>query len=269
MSDVLDRDLRDRVLARLGLAAAPAATLAGLNEAYRAWCHGVPFDNVRKRIALARGTSGPLPGGHARDFFEAWLSHGTGGTCWPSSQGLFALLASLGFDARRATASMRDMGVPNHATVFVRIDGEDWVADTAMLTNTVFRLRRGESYRVETPPRPLRIEAVEDRWRIWLEFDGRPEPFPCRILEDPVEHALYLERYEISRELSPFNTALYAQRNTRSGRVAFLGSTRIETRLDGSRTAEPLAPEPLRAALTQDIGLSKAILDDLDDATTP
>jgi hypothetical protein len=127
----------------------------------------------------------------------------------------------------------------------------------------VFRLQRGESYRVATPPRPLRIEAVEERWRVWIEFDGRPEPFPCRILDDPVEHALYLERYEVSRERSPFNTALYAQRNRSEGRVAFLGSTRIETRLDGSKSAETLAPEALRASLVRDLGFSKAILDEL------
>jgi arylamine N-acetyltransferase len=256
----LDGALRDRVLERLGLRAPPEPTLDGLNALYRAWCHGVPFDNARKRLAMAHGEPGPLPGGDGDDFFRAWLEHGAGGTCWPSSNGLYELVASCGFAARRASASMRDGGDPNHGTVLVRIDGQDYMADTAMLTNQVFPLRRGESYAAGTPLMPVRIEAVEDSWRIWISFDGRPEPFACRMLEDPVGHPFYLERYEISRRLSPFNNALYARRNVKDGRVTVAGATRFTTRADGSSEQAELAPGDLAETLVDQIGLSPGIV---------
>src|SRR5512144_629704 len=116
-SSGLEGALRDRVLARLGFTAPPSADLDGLHAIYRAWCVGVPFDNVRKMIALRADRSPILPGGHAGPFFEDWLATGTGGTCWPTSNALFELLRSLGFDACRAAGAMRDLGIVNHATV--------------------------------------------------------------------------------------------------------------------------------------------------------
>jgi N-hydroxyarylamine O-acetyltransferase len=67
---------------KLGLSAHPAPTFGGLQTLYAAWCRKVPFDNVRKLIHLRRQDSSPLPGNNVGDFFEAWLRHGTGGTCW-------------------------------------------------------------------------------------------------------------------------------------------------------------------------------------------
>jgi N-hydroxyarylamine O-acetyltransferase len=119
-----------QVLERLGLGEAPPPSLEGLNRLYRAWCRSVPFDNVRKRIALETNEPAPLPGAHAEDFLGAWLRHGTGGTCWPSSNGLFAVVRACGFDARRISASMWDQGEPNHGSVLVRIEGEDYVTDS-------------------------------------------------------------------------------------------------------------------------------------------
>src|SRR5690242_18524933 len=54
-------ELRERVLARLGLQQNPATTLAGLREVYAAWCANVPFDNVRKLIHVRSENKGPLP----------------------------------------------------------------------------------------------------------------------------------------------------------------------------------------------------------------
>jgi hypothetical protein len=73
-------------------------------------------------------------GNPAEDFFTAWLEHGTGGTCWPSSNALFALLEALGFEARRVAGSMYDLGVRNHGSVKVRLGGRDWLFDSSMLT---------------------------------------------------------------------------------------------------------------------------------------
>src|SRR5438477_9902750 len=104
----LPMSLVERVLERFGIRSAPAPDHVGLHTIYAAWCTHVPFDNVRKMIALRTDDTGPLPGGDAEDFLATWLAHGTGGTCWPSSNALFALVDALGFDARRVTGSMGD-----------------------------------------------------------------------------------------------------------------------------------------------------------------
>jgi hypothetical protein len=78
---------------------------------------------------------------------------------------------------------------------------------------------------------------------------------PCRLLEDPVDHAFYLERYEISREMSPFNVALYARRNVEGGLVSFLGRTRFVKSASGIGARE-LGDEELERALREELGLS-------------
>src|SRR5881628_2632800 len=95
-SHSLPLDLLDRILERFGLGAPPDRTVGGLRQLYAAWCLAVPFDNVRKMIALRVASHHPLPGGDPREFFESWLSDGCGGTCWPTSNALFALVSSLG-----------------------------------------------------------------------------------------------------------------------------------------------------------------------------
>src|SRR5262245_66212075 len=105
-SEALSIDLLERVLTQLGLSDRPAPRLHGLQTLYAAWCRKVPFDNVRKLIHLHNHYPGPLPGDDVVDFFEAWLRHGTGGTCWAGNGALQVLLASLGFAAFRGLATM-------------------------------------------------------------------------------------------------------------------------------------------------------------------
>lgn len=265
MSDPVKPETVERVLERLGLRAPPEPSLDGLNVLYRAWGLAVPFDNVRKRIALCRGDTGPLPGVHAQDFFENFLRHGTSGTCWPSSNGLFALLDACGFEARRIAASMRDMGIPNHGSVVVRIEGTDYLADSSMLPPAVFPVRPGEALEIEDPVRPIRVEPVEDTLRIWFQLSFGDTFLACRILEDPVDHPFYLERYEITRSLdqSPFNTALYAQRGFPGGRVlTYLGTSRFWKNAEGVEKTE-LSADELAQSLVAELGLSEEIVEEL------
>ena len=255
----IDGSLRDRVLERLGFSSPPPVTRAGLDRVYGEWCRRVPFDNVQKRIALASEDAAPLPGGRAADFFERWLEHGTGGTCWPSSNALFALLEACGFEARRITAAMKDRPEENHGSVFVQLDGDDWLADTAMLSDRVFALRKGESGEVGPELARIRVEAIEDSWRLWVPFPPRPEPLACRLLADRVDHAHYLQRYEATRRQSPFNHSLYASRNREGARLVWLGSLRVEKTARGLEQ-EPLEPDALADSLVSELGLSEAIV---------
>ena len=93
------------MLAKLGVAR-PAPDRDGLAAVYGAWCRRVPFDNVRKMIHVRAEDPGPLPGDDPTEFFESWLAHGAGGTCWAGNGALFALLQALGFSASRGVATM-------------------------------------------------------------------------------------------------------------------------------------------------------------------
>jgi len=252
--------LRDRVLARLGLRAAPPRDLDGLRALYRAWCYAVPFDNVRKMIALRSGDGCPLPGRFAADFFEAWLAHGAGGTCWPSSNALFALVRACGFEARRVAGSMGDNGTVNHASVKARVEGGDWLVDSSLLTIEPLPLGPRVFVR-DDPVVPAEIEPLDGTHVLWSHTPSYESYLPCRLLVDPADHAFYLDGYERSRERSPFNQRLYVRRNRPGELLMLVGRTRL------SRTARGLASRDLTrdelvAALRDEIGLGAALLDD-------
>src|SRR2546423_743257 len=192
----------EAVLQRLGFSDAPKADLDGLNVLYDAWCRNVPFDNVVKRIHLASGSSAPFPNGEPEAFFASYLRHGTGGTCWPSSGGLHALLEALRFDARRASGAMRDDlsgPIHTHGTVLVRLEGEDYWVDSSMLTRRVFAIRPGAESKLDDPLHAVRVEPVDDSWRVWWTHPFLPEMLGCLLLDDDVTAEQYLARYEWSR----------------------------------------------------------------------
>src|SRR3954471_6964180 len=110
MATEISPELRDQILARFGLPRTPPADLEGLRAVYDAWCLSVPFDNLAKLIALRTTPDKQLPGMDATEFFERWLEHGVGGTCWSTSIALYELLLALEFDVRLVAGSMRDTG---------------------------------------------------------------------------------------------------------------------------------------------------------------
>jgi N-hydroxyarylamine O-acetyltransferase len=255
--------LLERTFTRLGLSAKPKPDLAGLEALYAAWCRHVPFDNLRKRIALASGTSDPLPGGSPDDFLAAWLAHGTGGTCWPSSNGLHALVAACGFDVRRISASMFDRNDHNHGSLVVRLDGREWLVDSSIECGFLIPLERNSSRTLGDAIHPIRIEPSEPGLLLHWGRAGATDTMPCRLMQDPVDEAFYLERYEISRGYSVFNTALYARRNFPDKLVSFVGRTRFEKTLAGV-TLRELADAELREALVGEMGYSAAIVAELE-----
>lgn len=250
----------ERVLERLGFARRPDPDLPGLQALYLAWCRNVPFDNVRKRIAMAESATAPLPGGRPDDFLSAWLEHGTGGTCWPSSNGLHALVSACGFDVRRASASMFDRNDHNHGTLIVRLDGAEWIVDSSIQCEAPIPYARGIETRLDNPIHPIRVEPAEGGAIVhWGRAQAAFDTMPCRLMQDPVDEGFYLERYEISRGYSVFNTALYARRNFPGKLVSFVGRTRHEKTAAGV-TSRELTPQELGQALVEELGLSEAIV---------
>lgn len=204
-------DLVERALARLGFASKPAADHAGLAALYRAWCRNIPFDNVRKRIALAKNAAEPLPGGGQADFLGAWLEHGTGGTCWPSSNGLCALVIACGFDVRRISASMFDLDDHNHGSLIVRLEGREFLVDSSIENEVPIPLERGVAHTLGDAIHPIRVEPIGDGFRIHWGKVQSVDSMPCRLMRDPVDEDFYLARYEISRLFRVQHRALRAQ----------------------------------------------------------
>lgn len=219
--------LVQRVLARLGIPA-PRPDADGLGALYLAWCREVPWDNVQKRIAIAEGRP-VLAGAEPVEFFENFLRDGTGGTCWPSSGALHALLTALGFDARRVIGDMqmRTSGKsPTHGAEIVRVDGAEWLVDSSMLNERPFELRRSEVTAIADGLHPMRAEPNADgMWLVTWQSYGRDEPITCWIYEDDATHQRFLERYEASR-VKGFSYGLTFRKNRPDGVLAFGRSTR-------------------------------------------
>ena len=246
--------LLERVLARLGLADVPSRDLGGLRALYAAWCRHVPFDNIRKMTALRRTHRIPLPGMVADDFFTHWLAHGTGGTCWTSSNALYELFAAAGFPARRRLGAMRDAGITNHGTVTVLLEGQTWLVDSSMLTNEPLLLGRSV-WKNDDPVWPTEVEPSGSTHVIWTHTPPMEDYLPCRLLDEATEAAACARYYENSRERSPFNQRLYARRNLPGELIVIAGATRFARTRHGTERRE-LSPEQLCEALQRDIGVS-------------
>jgi N-hydroxyarylamine O-acetyltransferase len=252
----LDAVLLGRVTNRLGIPDTVPVSREGLELVYGAWSRTVPFDNIRKMISLRAGDQ-CLIGHDANEFLGNFLDHGSSGTCWPSSNALFALLTSLGFDARRVAGAMFNMPEINHGSVKVRLEEVDWLADSSMLSGVPLPLT--ETVFVSTAAVGVEVEPVGDSHFIWTDFPPLPEFVPCSLRLDPVDAAFYAERYETSRETSPFNERLYLRKVTSEGLVVFLGHTRFLRTVNGLEIQE-LSREGLCAALHQDAGISEALI---------
>ena len=257
---LLDPELLARIQQRLGVPNHVTPDLAGLRQVYAAWCTHIPFDNIRKMISLHAGAA-KLAGLDAADFFENWLAHGYGGTCWPSSNALYVLLRSLGFDARRVAGAMFDMPDINHGTIKVRIDGRDWMADTSMLTYEPLELTDKVVIR-NGPANAVEAEPDNGSYVIWADFPPLPEFIPCRLHRDPVDDEFYLERYEVySRTQSPFNEKIYIRSGGPDGVSVLFGNGRFTRLADGGLDYREFDRDSLCTYLVEEARISQNLVD--------
>jgi N-hydroxyarylamine O-acetyltransferase len=257
---MLKEQLTERVSQKLGLSARPKTDLAGLREVYGAWCRTMNFDNLAKVVALRTNPQNhPLPGIDGTEFFERWLAHGVGGTCWTSSNALFELVDSLGFDARRVAGSMRDTGIVSHGSVKVKIDGSDWLLDSSMLTGIPLPLTK-EVFVSDDPVFQAEVEPVDGTYIIWADLPPNATYLPCRLLVDPATHDFYVERWEASRGRSPFNQRLYARRNADGAMLVLNATTRLRKTAAGVESTE-LNASQICESLRNEFGVSGDYID--------
>jgi len=250
----------DAVLARLAVER-PAPDLAGLRSVYASWCRSVPFDNTLKLIRMAEALPGPLPGSTADSFFDEWLAHGTGGTCWAGNGALHDFLAALGFVVERALATMLpipDLPGPNHGSVVVTIDGSRYIADASILS--------GEPIRILEPGRedataPLpRLAWLDDKpavvWRMLMAPDG----FPCRVDRIGASWDEWDALHQCTSGWSPFNYELNVRLQRGSESVGVAAGRRFVFQEDGSLDSFPLERVERTRFLIEDIGISESVV---------
>ena len=260
---VLSEDLLDRVVERLGLARRPDPDLDGLAAVYAAWAREVPFDNLRKLIHLANGDPGPLPGGDARDFFTAWLSWGTGGTCWAANGALCVLLRSLGFDARRGVGTMMvapDLP-PNHGTVVATIDDRRYLVDASILFAAPLPLDPERETTVDHPAWGVRCAQRDARWHVRWRPLHIPDGLDCRIDALQASAAEFAEYHERTRGWSPFNFEANARRNRGASVVGIAFGARVAIDDRGEVSRAPLTPEERRRVLVEEVGIAPELVD--------
>ncbi len=258
------------VLTRLGLTAPPAATHAGLGEVYGAWCRHVPFDNVRKLIAVRAGSFAPLPGDDPAEFFQAWLEHGVGGTCWAGNGALCALLQSLGFDAQRGVGTMMVAPnlPPNHGTVVVTLPEGRFLVDASILHVEPLPIVEGRESTIEHPAWGVTGHWLGDKYAVRWRGPMRPDPFDCRIDEWPVDAERFRSQHEATRAWSPFNFELTFTLVRGDARVGAAQGQAVRIAADGTVTAEPLVDR--MGYLVDELGISEALAREIPaDVPTP
>ena len=259
---VLAPALVEKVLSKLGLKDRPALDLAGLNTLYAAICGSIPFDNVQKRIWFASDRKKRATGGDPAEFFENWVRHGTGGTCWPSAGGMYALARALGFRARRIAGSVIISNYPagaNHGSVLVNLDGVEYIFDLPLGGFKVVPLAPGRRASAGTGIHDVQVIPLEGgafEVTFHLGWAGVPLPFRTEPEHDPVDHAFFLARYDNANRVGFFNDTLLISRRFADSIVTIGRGNKIVVSSDGSSTKTELTPAQRDEALVQELGLS-------------
>jgi N-hydroxyarylamine O-acetyltransferase len=271
-TEELSIDLLERVLMRLGLSDRPALTFDGLQMLYAAWCRKVPFDNVRKLIHIHNHDPGPLPGDDATDFFEAWLTYGTGATCWAGNGALYTLLVSLGFHASRGMGTMLVAPhiPPNHGTVLVAYDEARYVVDASMLHSEPLRLDTDKPTGVTHPAWGVQCSTREGYWYIRWHPAHMLDGLDCRLDHLHVTRETFQERHEQTRPWSPFNYELYARLIRGEAVVSTTGGQRVELNGTGGVVRRQLEGDDRIRLLVDELGMQEEIVQQLPlDTPTP
>lgn len=266
---VLSRDLVESVLTRLALRQQPTLDIAGLNLLFGAFSGHVPFDNVQKRIWFAGPQTKPLPGCDPSEFFNNFLKHGTGGTCWPINGGLYALLRAVGFEARRIVGSVVVNGYPqgaNHGSVVVTLDSTRYLVDGWMASFSVLPLIPGQSTSTGDGIHDIQAVPMGNGFEItsYPGFDREhPLPFRTEPEYDPVDHSFFLTRADRTRTVGFFNDTLFICRHFPDSILTLGRKNMIRVSADETLTKREVEGAERRRALIEEFGLSEEIVEAL------
>lgn len=264
--------LLERILERLQIPHLSEISPETLKIVYGQWCHKVPFDNVQKLIHVRHQKPGPLPGTYPVEYFESWLTHGTGGTCWAGSTALHALLTALGFQAERGLGTMLiapDIP-PNHGTVRVRFGDEFFLVDSSILHKEPFPLKPNLTTQVNHPAWGGTCNWRNDRWQLHWRPLHMTDGFECRFEGFGFEADEFVRRYEQTRVWSPFNYQLYSRINRGNEVIGTAFGNSVALKANGLVVARQVGDQERIRILIEDFGMSEEIVSQLPaDVATP
>ena len=215
---------------------------------------------------------GPLPGDDPAEFLAAWLTYGTGGTCWAGNGALCTVLVSLGFAAARGLSTMLSSphAPPNHGTVLVTCEETCYVVDASILHSAPLPLHASAPTGVAHPAWGVHCRKHEGtwyiRWRPLHMLDG----MDCRLEHLQVPRDAFRERHEHTRAWSPFNYELYARAIRGEAVVGVARGQRVELASTGGVGHTPLAGDDRLRVLVDELGMHEEIVQQLPlDTPTP
>ncbi len=261
---VLSPDLLERVLAKLGLSDHPPPDRDGLNALFAAFCgKAAAVDNILKRIWLTGNRTTPLTGGYPTEYFENWLAHGAGGTCYPTNGAVYALLSSLGFDARRIAGCivMDEYPGTNHGSVVVSLDAVDYLVDGNFGAFEALPLVPGRGTSTRQGLHQIKAVPVEDGFEvIWYTSINREEPLTFRTEpeHDPVDHNFFLKYYDETKKISVFNDTLFICRRYPDS-IVTLGREKAVVGADNTLTKSEISDTERKRVLVEEFGISEEI----------
>jgi N-hydroxyarylamine O-acetyltransferase len=252
---------------RIGLRQKPELDLTGLNQLCAAFCGNISFDNVQKRIWFAGPQTSPLPGSDPNEFFNNFLRHGTGGTCWPINGALYALVHALGFQARRIVGSVIVEGYPrgaNHGSVLVDLDEISYVVDAWMASFKALPLILGSTTSTGEGIHDVRAVPIETGFEI-ICFPGfdrvHPLPFRPEHEYDPVDHAFFLARAERTKTVGFFNELVFITRHFPDSILTIGRKSKFHVAADGTLTRTEPTEAERKKSFIEEFGLSEEIVD--------
>lgn len=247
------------VLIKLGFSSAPELDFEGLSALYKAWCTHVPVDNIQKMIALRSQRSGYLPGIDPVEFYDAWLTEGTGGTCLAASNAFYEFLQGLGFETYRGTASLWGGDQENHAVILVHIDGQDWLLDVTMRSLHPLPIVPGHIHVQQDSIHHFEIDPEGESFYVWAQCPPFKTHVVYKLRDRSVPERVYGVLYEQSREFSLFNDRLYVRHDQPGWQVTIVGNHKFEQTPIGL-VHEELTRGELLAELTGQLGYSSNVI---------
>ena len=269
---MLNSYLIERVLQRMGFSHPPDIDFDGLSAVYGGWCRKISFDNIQKRLFYSGPAKGPIPGHDSADFFQKWLTYGTGGTCWANSHAMHDLLAGLGFDVVRCAGTMLnspDAVGPTHGTVIATLDNRRYLVDGSMLTEKPVPVKSGVIEESQHPAERVLVEHRAGFWQVFWYSAHRPDGIWCRIERMGVPLAEFNQYHEKTRTSSRFNSSLYVRLNHPGNTTTIAFGERLVMGLDGHLINTPLSKESRTKSLVEDFGIAEELAASLPEDEIP
>ena len=260
--------LLEKVVSKLGFSDYPSLDLDGLNALFAAFCGKIPvIDNTLKRIWLTGDQTKPLTGGEPTKYFENWLMHGTGGTCFPTNGAVYALVSSLGFDARRIAGRivMDEYPGTNHGSVVVTLDGVEYLVDGNFGAYEVLPLMADRTTSTGQGLHRITAVPVENGFEVlWYTSINRDEPLTFRTepKHDPVDHAFFLAYYDGTKNIGVFNDALFICRRYPNS-IVTLGRKKAVVAADNTLTKTEINDTERKRVLVEEFDISEEVAEAL------